>query len=423
MNSNNKIYDVIVVGAGPAGLSTALECAKRGLKVLLIEESKTLLESERSWATCEETIRDYNLEDAVTKIVDSLKFFSIYNFAYGERKNEQSLNKYGGCLVEQARMNTIYQGRLLRHDASIVTGKRFAFAKRTNNLIKIYIEDGLSYTTKIVADCTGTPAVVAKSLNLPDKKYWQWDLYFVRIHHRNEVVNPQMVIWSTGISISKAGSLYPMTDNYYDIGVADYSRSDWDRDRIKINLQRKLKNLWNFYKKHNLIRKEAKFEFKETFYDRIRITPRKKIYDDNLILVGDSAGQGSPLTGEGLRAGLYYGRIAGKAIHEAIKTRNYSSKFLKRYSELCKKNSLFDYKWGLRVQKIVRDADDYILSKIMMDLQKIYNKRGIGYAINLLKTKPIKEISGTSTALRYLTYFTSSFFQKIFKKLFNAAKI
>ncbi len=421
MNPNNKIYDVIIVGAGPAGLSTTLECAKKGLKVLLIEESKTLLASERSWATCQETIKNYNLEGAVTKIIDSLKFFSIYNYSYS--KIEKNLNKYGGYLVEQARMNAIYQGRLLRHNVAILTGKRFAFTEKVNNLIKLYTEDGSNYTAKIIADCTGTPAVVAKSLNLSDKKYWQWDLYFVRIHHGNEVVNPQMVVWSTGIPISKAGSLYPMTEEYYDIGVADYTRSDWDRDEVKISLQRKLKNLWNFYKKHNLIKKEAKFEFKETFYGRIRITPRKKIYNNNLVLVGDSAGQGSPITGEGLRAGLYYGRIAGQVLAEAIKTKNYSDKFLKKYSELCKENPLFNYKWALFTQIIVRHADDYILSKIMADLQKCYDNKGVVAAINLLKTNSVRNMSEIPTTLRYFIYFTYSFFQKIFKKLFSATKI
>jgi len=34
-----KRYDVIVVGAGPAGLSAAIEAAKRGLKVIVFDEN------------------------------------------------------------------------------------------------------------------------------------------------------------------------------------------------------------------------------------------------------------------------------------------------------------------------------------------------------------------------------------------------
>jgi flavin-dependent dehydrogenase len=35
-------YDVIVVGAGPAGLMAARKAAEKGAKVLLIEKNKTL---------------------------------------------------------------------------------------------------------------------------------------------------------------------------------------------------------------------------------------------------------------------------------------------------------------------------------------------------------------------------------------------
>jgi len=38
----NEIYDVIVVGAGPAGLTAALTAAKDGLNVLLIEKKKNV---------------------------------------------------------------------------------------------------------------------------------------------------------------------------------------------------------------------------------------------------------------------------------------------------------------------------------------------------------------------------------------------
>ena len=34
-----KRYDLIVVGAGPSGLSAAIEAAKRGLKVVVFDEN------------------------------------------------------------------------------------------------------------------------------------------------------------------------------------------------------------------------------------------------------------------------------------------------------------------------------------------------------------------------------------------------
>ena len=34
---NNRKYDVIVIGAGPSGVSSAVNCAKKGLKVLIVD--------------------------------------------------------------------------------------------------------------------------------------------------------------------------------------------------------------------------------------------------------------------------------------------------------------------------------------------------------------------------------------------------
>ena len=34
-----KRYEVIIVGAGPAGLSAAIEAAKKGLKVVVFDEN------------------------------------------------------------------------------------------------------------------------------------------------------------------------------------------------------------------------------------------------------------------------------------------------------------------------------------------------------------------------------------------------
>ena len=59
-------FDVIVIGAGPAGGSAARELAKLGRKVLLIERSQEIGEPNYSTAgTPRETIEEFNLPDHV----------------------------------------------------------------------------------------------------------------------------------------------------------------------------------------------------------------------------------------------------------------------------------------------------------------------------------------------------------------------
>jgi len=63
---DSRDLDVIVIGAGPAGGSCARECAKRGLRVLLIERSQEIGEPNYSTAgTPKETAEEYQLPRSV----------------------------------------------------------------------------------------------------------------------------------------------------------------------------------------------------------------------------------------------------------------------------------------------------------------------------------------------------------------------
>ena len=63
---------------------------------------------------------------------------------------------------------------------------------------------------------------------------------------------------------------------------------------------------------------------------------RKTVYD-NLILVGDSAGQANPLVLEGIRYAIRFGRVAGKVASDAVKNNDTSENALRPYETDWKK--------------------------------------------------------------------------------------
>lgn len=63
----------------------------------------------------------------------------------------------------------------------------------------------------------------------------------------------------------------------------------------------------------------------------IPVVPAARLYDDSLLAVGDAAGMVDALTEAGIANGVYGGRLAGQTACEALAAGDYSATFLSRY--------------------------------------------------------------------------------------------
>ena len=85
----NNIIDLLVIGAGPAGLMTAKTAAELGLKVILIEKNKNFKQCVRR-ACSAQFILDDGYENEFHKIADGEILFTKNKFEV----------KYSGALVD-----------------------------------------------------------------------------------------------------------------------------------------------------------------------------------------------------------------------------------------------------------------------------------------------------------------------------------
>ncbi|KZX17087.1 NAD(P)/FAD-dependent oxidoreductase [Methanobrevibacter filiformis] len=90
----------------------------------------------------------------------------------------------------------------------------------------------------------------------------------------------------------------------------------------------------------------------------------KHISGDNILVVGDAAGQVNPLTGGGIISGMTCGKIAGEVAANAIKEENYSSKRLYEYDKLV------DDELGEKMKKYSKTRD-YLASLSDKELDSI----------------------------------------------------
>ncbi|MFC2091851.1 lycopene cyclase family protein [Elusimicrobiota bacterium] len=80
--ANNK-YDIIVLGGGPAGIGSAINIAKKGISVLLLEQNK-ISQTHKTWITFDYILEKYNIKDCIrnrfSDILFSCYLGSTYSF-------------------------------------------------------------------------------------------------------------------------------------------------------------------------------------------------------------------------------------------------------------------------------------------------------------------------------------------------------
>lgn len=146
-------YDVVIVGAGPAGCGAAIGCARSGLRTLLIEKFNCL---GGAWTTgfMNPFFDTENKTGFVKELVDALKekgqwggFWNIsFNYEYMKRILEEKLAEAG--------VETLYNTTFSR-----AISDKF----QVSGIIAENIEGRFAVMAKYVIDCTGDGNVAANA--------------------------------------------------------------------------------------------------------------------------------------------------------------------------------------------------------------------------------------------------------------------
>ena len=127
----------------------------------------------------------------------------------------------------------------------------------------------------------------------------------------------------------------------------------------------KIKEIWEDY--INLLKKDGYFP-KEQETPPVKGAPLPldgpigATTMDNTLLVGDSAGMVSPLSGEGIYYGMHAGKIAIDTIKKALETEDYSQKHLDQYHR----------DWNKVFGKELRDLSFFALMALKLPERMVY---------------------------------------------------
>ncbi len=324
-------YDLIVVGGGPAGSSAAFTAAKNGIRVALLEKEDSIAQTVRtSGVTWIQSIREFGIPDEC--------FNPIRNFSFCSPNNEVTISD---SVPRAAVLDVRKTYRWLAQEAE-KAGADIFLKTSVNKVIKddkgdivgvggVRPDGETRFYSKIVIDASGFSSTVCKAMGFAT----QWKRFGAGAEYEAKVENVDSETWwlMVGEQYSPAGYawIFPLGGNTVRIGVGiGKPESDVDpTQRLKDIMDAKLGPI-------KRLGKITPIEFHYGLIPNDGLS-RKTVFN-NLILVGDSAGQANPLVLEGIRYAIKFGRVAGRVASDAIKAEKTDESALYPYEKNWKKD-------------------------------------------------------------------------------------
>ncbi len=327
----NDIYDVAIIGAGPAGTSCAKFAAEQGLSVVLLEENETIGEPVHCGECLSKLCTDnYGLDLPLSAISRKVKGIRVI-FPSGK---DTYLDEEG-YVLEKHLFEQHLGDQARKAGASIMLGAKVEGLKK-GDLWLLQTRKG-DFTARVLVDASGSYSFVSSQLKLNPKRF---DTVIGMQYEMEDVDTSGYVDFYLDVQAFPHGYFWviPKSGGRSNVGLVTNEKT-----RAKILLD-------EYVKKMGLSGKKIR----KTFGGLIPASgPLQRTYDERLMLIGDAAGFTSPLFEGGthlsVASGKYAAEVAGRAIREGKKSATFFSEYERMwkaefpdYSTLLKgKNSLY----------------------------------------------------------------------------------
>jgi len=353
-------YDIVIVGAGPAGLNAAYYAAKIGAEVLVVDKKIELGKPVRCGeAIVENILKDFNIksrDEFISNYVNSFRCISsigkeisvkikLKGYILDRVKFEQYLGARAEKVGAKIQLDSTVIG--LERDKLIVTKDK----GKTNEFIK----------GKIIIGADGVESRIGRWAGL-DTVLKPTDIasccqYLVG----NIEVEKNVVEFYWGAKYAPHGYtwVFPKSATTANVGIVTIGKNNMD-----------LKVLLDEFKAMRAPKNEI---LKFTTGCVPQGIPPKQVVHENVILAGDAARVAIPVTGAGIGNAMLTGKWAGNISGEII-SNNLSMNELIRYEKLLNKIRRKIRRASILKQKIIRDNDIYdLLFAIFAPFQYVYD--------------------------------------------------
>jgi len=320
-------YDVVVVGSGPAGTSTAKRCAELGLDVLVLDRNQEIGTPVRCGeGLSENSVRTLGLKIPSNCIADKIKGATVY--APNGKRIEIKFEGTNGFVLERKMFDKWLASEAARSGARIIAKsivndiiKKDEFVSGVRATI---IDNDMTIDAKVVVAADGIESLIMRKAGFKGKNPKFVDTGYQYEMTNINLVDPNMIALYFGNKIAPRGYvwIFPKGKDTANVGIG-------------------ISGMGN---EHTAKEYLDKFILSNENLNKGSITEinggcipvggfLENMVSNGLIGVGDSVNQVNPIHGGGISESIKAGRMAAEVISDAIKKGNVSSDILSEYNK------------------------------------------------------------------------------------------
>ncbi len=333
-------YDIIIIGAGPAGCSCAHKLSGKGLKIAIIDKDTFPRDKICGDAISPDVVNQfYRIDEELgehfkqfptKKASDGIRFFAPNHNFLDINFTKSKHTKSAAYVVKRISFDNFFFNQINNlPDIDVYLNHKVQKIEMSEETVRVETDKKI-FQGKVIVGADGANSIVRKRLinNKIERDHYSAGLrqYYDNVTGFHENNHIELHFYKD--ILPGYFWIFPLPNNQANIGIGMLSS---EMNKRKINLKEKLADIIQNHPnvKHRF--KNAKPLESVKGFGLPMGSIKKPCSGDRFLLLGDAASLIDPFSGEGIGNAMRSGRIAAEHLEKAFELNRFDAKFNKSY--------------------------------------------------------------------------------------------